>query len=99
MGLHLDNTLVAVAAWNILPGDPVVWRSIVVAVAEGHQRRGYGTRLKGLVVEKARTDGAAAITSVVHRDNLAMWRINEQHGAIFDPMNRLEEYFTATISA
>lgn len=75
MGLWAGDVLAGVAAWRV---DRTVrmCRAILVAVATGHRRRGYGRILKGAVVDAARSAGAVAVVSSVHWDNDAMIELN-----------------------
>jgi GNAT superfamily N-acetyltransferase len=79
----------AVGAWR---GDDLagvaVWRinedrctSIVLAVANGHRRRGLGRTLKLTVIAAARDAGASVVVSHVHWDNEPMLLLNRSMGA------------------
>lgn len=81
VGLWRDDELLGIAAWRIDPDDPSLCRSILVAVAHGNARRGYGRILKEAVLERARLAGAVVVVSIVHWDNDAMIRLNESLGA------------------
>ena len=96
-GAFENGVLVAVASWTPIIEEPPTWRSGLIAVRTGSARRGHGLGMKMHVLERARAAGAAAVTSTLHRDNHAMWRINERLGATFTPTDALQEYFTAAI--
>jgi hypothetical protein len=79
-GLWVDGQLVGVVAWRI---DDASHRcqGLVLAVAIGHQRRGYARRLKLLEIEGARRAGARVVVSTVDWDNEAMLQVNASLGA------------------
>jgi GNAT superfamily N-acetyltransferase len=84
LGLWVDGQLAGLVAWRVEPAGPSgtsICRSIVLAVQNGHVRRGYGRRLKEDMIERAREDGAAAVVSIVHWDNNAMISLNVVLGA------------------
>jgi GNAT superfamily N-acetyltransferase len=80
LGLWRDEQLCAVVAWRI-DSSSGVCRSILLAVRNGHRRRGYGRRLKAELVDRARRSGAVAVVSEVHWDNDPMIELNAQLGA------------------
>lgn len=73
------------AAWQVFDtSSMVLCRSILVAVANGHRRRGYGRRLKEEMKKEARAAGAVAISSVVDRRNHAMIQLNRSVGTVIE---------------
>lgn len=54
----------------------------MLAVAIGHQRRGYARALKLAVMERGRSEGCIAVISAVHEDNDAMNRLNRSLGGV-----------------
>lgn len=75
-GLWPDGeALAAVIAWRPMD-DAGDIHSIVLAVRNGHRRRGYGRILKAALVETARATGARSITSEVDYDNTPMIELN-----------------------
>ena len=78
-----DGQLRGVAAYQrrSLSAGPI-FRTEVVAVAVGGQRRGYGRMLKEAVISEARRAGAVAVDSRVHRANTAMLQLNRALGAV-----------------
>jgi len=52
-----------------------------VAVAVSEQRSGYGRALKQAMIDAAIEAGAVAVTSLVHRQNVAMLALNRGFGA------------------
>ena len=72
-GLWPDGeALAAVIAWHPMD-DAGDIHSIVLAVRNGHRRRGYGRILKAAL---ARATGARSITSEVDYDNTPMIELN-----------------------
>jgi len=79
VGLWAGGELCGVAAWRIHGStDPVLCRGDIVAVDNARRRKTYGRRLKLEMMMAATRAGAAAISSRVHRDNVAMRSLNEQ---------------------
>jgi GNAT superfamily N-acetyltransferase len=85
IGLFTGDRLHGIAVWRIDRGDPPVCHSILVALQMGSYRKGYGRRLKEVVVERARCAGAAAVISVVHMKNERMLDLNARFGAAIEP--------------
>ncbi len=88
-GLWVARKLVAVTARRperdpavLHRFGPHVWLNIVLATHVDYWRRGYGRRLKGIVMQEAREAGVVAITSVVDRRNSAMRALNRQLGGV-----------------
>lgn len=77
-----DDELVAVVSWASTDRDDT-WVCLVLAVRLGRQRRGAGRLMKQYLIEQARSHGIRAIRSVVHRDNKAVWALNERLGGRF----------------
>lgn len=80
-----SDVLCGVAAWRIsdvMP--PVLCRADIVAVAVSEQRKGYGRALKEALIAGAKTAGAVAVSSIVHRENAAMIYLNRQLGAVVE---------------
>ena len=77
-----DGTLTGVVAWTHPPKFPDLVQIPVLAVAIGHQRRGYGRALKTAVMDRARSEGSVGVISTVHEDNDAMNRLNNTLGGI-----------------
>ena len=86
VGLFDDGgALRGVAAWRIYDvAPPVLCRGDIVAVAVRDRRKGYGRALKETMIAEARAAGAVAVSSVVHRDNAAMIRLNRSLGAVVE---------------
>jgi hypothetical protein len=85
VGLFDDHgSLCGVAAWRIHSSQvtQTLCRSDVIAVAIGHQRKGYGLALKRAEIERAKTAGAVAVASIVDRRNVAMIELNKRVGAV-----------------
>lgn len=77
--------LCGVAAWRIYDTmPPILCRADIVGVAIRERRRGHGRALKGAVIAAARTAGATAVSSIVHRDNTPMINLNRQLGAVME---------------
>jgi GNAT superfamily N-acetyltransferase len=93
-----DGALRGVAAWRVhYASQPVLCRGDVVAVAVRSQRRGYGRQLKEAMIVEARSAGAAAISSIVHRENVAMLRLNERLGAVIEPVEDDPDHYYCVI--
>ena len=71
--------LVGIAVWD--SSDLAAWRCSIIAVAIGHQRRGYGMQLKQRVIDMARAADASWVYSAVHIDNDPMIELNRKFGA------------------
>jgi GNAT superfamily N-acetyltransferase len=87
VGLFDDGAgmLCGVAAWRTYDViTPVLCRADIVAVAVRERRKGYGRALKEALIAEAKTAGAAAVSSIVHRDNTAMLDLNRHLGAVFE---------------
>jgi hypothetical protein len=52
-----------------------------IGLWEGEQRRGSGTLLKRIPLERAWSSGCLVVASIIHRDNDVMYRINKTLGA------------------
>jgi len=82
-----SGQLQGVAAWRIhRVSQPVLCRGDIVAVAIGAQRNGFGRLLKEAMLAAARAEGAVAVSSVVHRQNTAMLRLNQQLGTVVEAL-------------
>lgn len=85
-GYWLAGRLVGINTWaedrDLLVGSPVgrAWRSSLLAVAAGHQRRGVGRGLKEQLLTEARAAGVDVITSMVRWDNTPMLNLNRALG-------------------
>lgn len=77
IGGWVGAELVAVSAWAT---DDQRWTSVLLAVANGHRKRGYARALKISMLDRARKAGATSVVSFVHRDNEAMCALNESLG-------------------
>lgn len=83
-GLWVGPQLCGVVAWRIDPASPTLCRGILLAIQNGHRRRGYGRRLKRELIQRTRHAGAVAIVSEVHRDNDPMIQLNASLGAVVE---------------
>lgn len=99
IGGIIEGKLVGLAAWGEEPGEPEHWNVPVLAVAEGHGGRGYGLLLKTHLVEIASQSGIKQVSSLVHRDNRAMLKINQSLGAsvMLDPKDPWKLHFLCEI--
>lgn len=85
IGLWDDQRLCGVAVWKVFDAARLC-KGILVAVANGHRRKGYGRRLKEEMMKSARVAGAVAISSTVDRRNDGMIAINRSVGAVFEAL-------------
>jgi GNAT superfamily N-acetyltransferase len=88
-----------VAAWA--EQDDETWRSIVIATRPGFHRKGIGFSLKSEMLNRARNAGMLVVVSVVHRDNVAMLKLNgDLPGADLelDPEDAHKQYMICTIT-
>jgi GNAT superfamily N-acetyltransferase len=79
-GAWVGDELVAVVAWQLLPGTSLC-QSVMLAVHIAHRRRGYGRTLKNALLGEARRAGCAVVASKVHWDNTPMLQLNKALGA------------------
>lgn len=98
-GLFDDDGLCGVAAWRIYSAtSPVLCRADIVAVTIGKQRQGYGRALKEAVMAEATLAGAAAVSSLVHRENTSMLVLNRQLGAVIEDIPDDVDYLRCVIA-
>lgn len=96
-GLWAGDELLAVVVWRKVPLH--AWcQSLVLAVQTGHQRGGYGRRLKELELDEARHAGCTVMISRVHRRNRAMMKLNESLGANFERIEGDADYALCIIA-
>jgi hypothetical protein len=96
-GGWVDDTLIALAVW--VPGaNSKEWRCPIIAVREGHLRRGYGRAMKLDMMRRATTCGIRFITSTIHRDNDAMIELNRSLDAKFVP-DRHRDYLACVVDS
>lgn len=98
IGLFDGDTLCGLVAWAIDPYDPSRWRCTTLAVARGYKRHGHATRLKHEMLARAEQRGARTITSVVHRENDAVFAVNQKLGGVFAPDPENLDYFVCVIA-
>jgi ribosomal protein S18 acetylase RimI-like enzyme len=99
LGSWVGPQLCGVVVWRIDGSGPVLCRGILLAVANGHRRRGHGRRLKRELVERARRAGAVAVVSEVHRDNDPMIDLNVSLGAAVDRIDGDPDHLLCVIPA
>jgi len=89
VGAWQGTDLVGVAVWRIR-GERCT--SVVLAVANGHRRRGLGRSLKLAVIAAARSARANVVVSQVHWDNEPMLFLNRLMGANIERIPGDDEY-------
>ena len=94
VGLWRDGRLVALAAWRL---RDAVCHCSLVAVANGHRRRGHGRRVKAAVIAAARRAGAVAVVSMVDWGNDPMIELNVALGANVEAVPGDRDYCRCTI--
>jgi ribosomal protein S18 acetylase RimI-like enzyme len=99
VGLLADQELVGLIAWSVGRSDPSSWQVFPLAVAEGRQGRGYGRLLKDHLVRVATAEGIRSIESLVHKDNVAMIKLNRSIGAVIvsDPTEASKQHVVCEI--
>lgn len=81
IGLWAGDELIGLAVWQVAQNPPGWFKSVLVAVASGHQGHGHARLLKQAVLDGARLRKAAVVVSEVHWDNAAMLHLNASFGA------------------
>lgn len=97
-GLWEDDGLVAVSAWEPLPGRDNAWYSTTLAVRLDRRRRGYGKQLKGALIERAAASGITVIVSRVAFGNDPMIALNKSLGATIKREPWPSDFIACTIS-
>ena len=73
------GTWVAVARYAAFPEAPEA-ADVAITVADAWQRRGVGTALVALLLDRARQEGIARLHATTLADNLAAVRLLRRHG-------------------
>jgi GNAT superfamily N-acetyltransferase len=94
LGIWDDGELRGVAAYRIVEW---ICRNQILAVANGHRRKRYGSTLKRAVMDAARQAGAQVVDSIVDRRNIPMLELNRSLGGIIDVIDDDQEYFICVI--